>query len=56
MIGKGLYANKMESWGAFKKNFGRENRNAKTQEACNNLQLVQVKDKTVQTILKSKGS
>ena len=45
-----------ESWGASKKNFGRENRNAKTQEACNNLQLVQVKDKTVQTILKSKGS
>jgi len=39
-----------------KKNFGRENRNAKSQEACNNLQLVQVKDKTVQTILKSKGS
>ena len=26
-----------ESWGASKKNFGRENRNAKTQEACNNL-------------------
>lgn len=39
-----------------KKNFGRENRNAKSQEACNNLQLVQVKDKTVQTTLKSKGS
>ena len=39
-----------------KKNFGRENRNAKSQEACNNLQLVQVKDKTVQTMLKSKGS
>lgn len=54
---KCLYAIKKESWGASKKkNFGKENRNAKSQEACKNLQLVQVKDKTVQTTLKSKGS
>lgn len=51
---KGLFANKNESWGTSKKNFGRENRNAKSQEACNDRQLVQVKDETVQTTLESK--